>query len=296
MENGIRMDLVYNPAAGRFRPAQLDALADALRGHGFAPRKIATTPAGVTLSEDAELICVHGGDGAVRLTMEALGERAGSVPLCISPAGTINLVARELGYRSQPALLAAQIAQAWARGQESWVRSPVISFGGLPVVACASIGPDSATVAHLSPELKQRIGRYAYLVAAARLLWRWPRHRMDLRAELADGTLVEMQAEAVFLARGRFYAGPFRLSRRAGLASETIELIALPRAGRLSCALFALGVMAGLPLDRLGIARTLSVRAVEIGECALPLQVDGDSAPPRAGRVAAAGPVARYCI
>lgn len=296
MDNGVRMDLVYNPAAGRFRPAQLDALIDALRSHGFAPRKIATTPAGVALSDDAELICVHGGDGAVRLTMEALGERAGTVPLCISPAGTINLVARELGYRSQPALLAAQIAEAWARGHDSWVQSPVISFGGVPVVACASIGPDSATVAHLSPALKQRIGRYAYVVAMAQLLWRWPRHRMGLRAELADGSTLETQAEAVFLARGRFYAGPFRLSKKAGLATETVELIVMPRAGRLHCTLFGLAVMMGLPLDKLGIARTHSVRAVEIGECSLPIQVDGDSTPPRAGRLAAAGHVARYCI
>ena len=296
MENGVRMDLVYNPAAGRFRPAQLDALADALRSYGFLPRMIATTPEGVALSDDAELVCVHGGDGAVRLTVEALGQRVGKVPLCISPAGTINLVARELGYRSQPALLAAQIARAWARGRESWISSPVISFGGAPVVACASIGPDSATVAHLSSALKQRIGRYAYVVAMAQLVRRWPRHRMDLRAELADGTMLEIQAEAIFLARGRYYAGPFRLSKKAALDSETVELVIMPRAGRLHCTFFALAVMMGLPLDRLGIARTHSVRAVDIGESLLPIQVDGDSTPPRAGRLAAAGHVARYCI
>ena len=95
------------------------------------------------LSGSADLVCVHGGDGTLRDTVQALGTRAGKMPLCIAPAGKINLDARELGYRSDPGQLAGQIMAAWERGPDSWVRAPLYTLGDLPVVSCLSIGPDS---------------------------------------------------------------------------------------------------------------------------------------------------------
>ena len=111
----VRLELVYNPASGSFSQKRMDALVAALIQHGFAPRLALTTADGVSIPEDAELVCVHGGDGTVRLAVEALGERVDEVALAVCPAGTINLVARELGYSHEPEAFAAQLAEAWAR-------------------------------------------------------------------------------------------------------------------------------------------------------------------------------------
>lgn len=290
------IDIAYNPASGQFRQAGLDILAAAFREHGFEPRLAATRPDGVDLPPDTRLVCVYGGDGAVRLVAGALGDRIADVPLCIMPAGTINLIARELGYAKKSREFAGQIAAAWRRGPGSWISSPLVDFVGTPVMACLSIGPDSAAVAHLSPKLKLRIGRYAYGVAALKLLWHWPRQRLNISAELADGSALETAGEAVFLARGRLYAGPFSLSRHARISSETFELVVMKKAGRLRFAAFGLAVMLGFSTDRLGLSRTWPVRAVQFGDCRLPVQIDGDCTGPCSGRAALRGPVVRYCI
>ena len=92
----MRLDLVYNPVAGSFRQGRLDALIAAFAARGATVTALPTTRDGAQLSGSADLVCVHGGDGTLRDTVQALGARAGEVPLCIAPAGTINLVAREL--------------------------------------------------------------------------------------------------------------------------------------------------------------------------------------------------------
>lgn len=291
----IRLDLVYNPASGQFRRSRLDALAAALAEQGFAPRPIATRSDGVDLSADAQLVCIHGGDGTVRLAVAAMGARVGTVPLCIAPCGTINLIAREIGYDREPQAFASQLAEAWARGPACWPRSPLVTCQASPVMACLSLGPDSAAVAAVSPVLKARIGRLAYLVAAGGLLWHWPRRRFAVRAELADGSWLEEQVEAAFVARGKFYAGPFTLSPRARLDSALIELVVMPRAGRWRTAAFALAIMLGLPVERLGLARRHSVRSLEIAAEGVPMQIDGDTIPARALRVEHSGLTARFC-
>lgn len=292
----VRMDLVYNPASGNFRPARLHALCEALEATGFAPRIVATTPEGVEIAEDAELVCIHGGDGTVRLVADALGERAAAVPLAIAPVGTINLLARELGYSSNPRRFAAQIAAAWMAGEGSWLRSPLLSCNGGAVLSCLSIGPDSAAVAGVSLPLKARIGRLAYLVAGLALLRRWPQEHFSLRAELADGSTLERRAQAIFVARGRYYAGPFRLSRAARLDSASFELVVLEKAGRLRSLGFALAMAAGLDCAKLGLASVHSVRELQVEGASLPHQIDGDARPPAPLHLAMSEQIIRYCV
>ena len=155
------LDLVYNPVSGSFSDDHLEALRDALIEAGFRVTPMPTTAAGARLSGQADLVCVHGGDGTLRDTVQALGERAGSMPICVAPSGTINLVARELGYPRSPQRFAEAVREAWDRGPESWVQSPLYRLGDMPIVSCVSIGPDGHAVARVDSRLKQRIGRYA---------------------------------------------------------------------------------------------------------------------------------------
>ncbi len=262
----------------------------------MAVTALPTAREGVQLSGAADLICVHGGDGTLRDTVQALGNRAGDVPLCIAPAGTINLVARELGYARDPGRLTDQVCAAWGRGPDGWVRAPLYRLGDLPVVSCLSIGPDSHAVARVSGALKRRIGRLAYAVAMLNVLRDWPRETMAVSGELSDGTPFACDAAAVIVSHGALFAGPFRLSPNAALAVDSVELIVLNRPSRRGVALFTAAAFVGWPLDRLGLATFRSARRVTFDRCVSPVQVDGDHMPDSALSIEPSGMSLRYVV
>ena len=288
------LDLVYNPVSGSFSDDHLEALRDALIEAGF--RVTPTTAAGARLSGEADLVCVHGGDGTLRDTVQALGERAGSMPICVAPSGTINLVARELGYPRSPRRFAEAVREAWDRGPESWVQSPLYRLGDMPIVSCVSIGPDSHAVARVDSRLKQRIGRYAYVVALAQQMREWPRDTMTIRGELADGERFEYEAEAAIVSHAALYAGPFQVSPGARLGADSVELITVKRATRLGTIALSLGVLLRLPLARMGIADIRTCRRIEFDRCVTPVQVDGDHMPECAFAIAPSGLTLSYVV
>jgi diacylglycerol kinase family enzyme len=292
----MRIDIVYNPVSGSFREARLDALVAAFEARGAQVRLQGSARNWTSGPEGTDIVCVHGGDGTLRDLVQALGERAGEVPLCIAPAGTINLVARELGYARDPIALADQVCAAWKRGAETWLRAPLYRLGEMPVVACLSIGPDSHAVAGVSPALKKRLGRLAYVVALARQMRRWPRETMKISGELADGTPFACDAEAAIASHGALYAGPFRLSPRAALAADSVELVTLRRSTRIGTLALSLAAMLRLPLDRLGLAEIRTVRRVQFDRCVSPVQVDGDHIPNCAYAIGPSGMALSYVV
>lgn len=275
----MNLDLVYNPMAGSFRQIRLDALTGAFERHGWTVRPVPSARNWTPADDPPDLACIHGGDGTLRDAVQAMGQQADSVPLAIAPAGTINLVARELGFARDPERLAAQVTAAWRRGPAGWVRAPLFRLGEMPVVSCLSIGPDSHAVAHVSSALKKRIGRWAYVLAMLRVMRRWPRQSMEVAGELADGTPFACSAGAVIVSHGALFAGPFRLSPDAALAADLVELIVLDRPSRAGVLAFTAAAFLGLPLDRLGLATFRSARRIAFDRCASPVQVDGDHVP-----------------
>ena len=292
----MKVDLVYNPTAGTFRKRRLEALVSAFARRGVVVTALATAPDGARLSGEADLVCVLGGDGTLRDTVQALGKRAGEVPLCVAPSGTINLVARELGYARDPERFVSQVLAAWQRGADRWVHAPLYVLGELPVVSCLSIGPDSHAVARVSGALKRRIGRLAYAVALLQVMRNWPRETMTVSGEMTDGTPFSCEAGAVIVSHGALFAGPFRLAPRAALAAESLELIVLNRHSRRWVMAFTAAALAGAPLDRLGLATFRSVRRIRFDRCVSPVQVDGDHVAGTAFSVEPSGMILRYVV
>lgn len=292
----MRIDLVYNPYAGSFRQARLDALVAAFERRGAVIRTVGSAREWNPAADPPDLACIHGGDGTLRDAVQALGPLASEIPLCIAPSGTINLVAREAGYARDPEKLAAQVCDAWARGADSWLHAPLYRLGDLPVVACLSIGPDSHAVAHVSPALKKRIGRLAYGAAMMRVLRRWPRETFGVTGELADGTPFACEAGAVIASHGALYAGRYRLSPRAALRADSVELIVLTRPSRLGILAFTLAAALRLPLERLGLAHARSVRRAQFDRLVHPVQVDGDHVKGAGTTIESTGITLRYVI
>lgn len=263
----MRIALVFNPHASARRLTRIEALARHLEASGHCLSQHNSTVFNCARdAADTELVCVAGGDGTVRKVVEAHGKRADLPPFAIFPCGTINLLARELGYPSDQEAFARRIC-----GTQQ-PRSSTLAFAGKhPLLACASIGADALAVAGLSERLKARIGRLAYVVALARHLWSWPRPQLDVTIDGAS-----FPAEALFVLRGAFYAGPWTLDRRARLSSEYLHVLALPFARRRDLVMLAIYALSGarrLPRGwRLLAAREVSVAAPESS----PVQVDGD--------------------
>ena len=110
------------------------------------------------LEEGAELLIAWGGDGMVRRCVNALGDS--DVPLGIVPAGTSNLFATHLGIETD-------IGQAVAvalRGDRR--RLDVGRFDDERFAVMAGAGFDAAMI-KASDDLKDRLGRAAYVVGGA---------------------------------------------------------------------------------------------------------------------------------
>ena len=290
------LDLVYNPVSGSFSAGHFENLVAALEAEGFAVTPMPTTAESAELSGNADLVCVHGGDGTLRDVVRALGDKAGNVPLCVAPSGTINLVARELGYSRKPRVFARELAEAWQRGEESWVSAPLYQLGEMPIVSCLSIGPDSHAVARVSSKLKKRIGRYAYVAAMMQQMREWPRAPMKVRGVTSEGEEFSEEAEAVIVSNAALYAGPFRLSPEAALDADSVELISVDEGTRLRITLLSIAAMLGLPVERFAKARVRSCRRIEFDRCVTPVQVDGDHMPDCAYAIAPAGLSLRYVV
>jgi len=110
------------------------------------------------LEDGAELILAWGGDGMVRRCVNALKDS--EAPLAIVPAGTSNLFATHLGVERD----IGQAVQVALHGDRR--RLDVGCFDGERFAVMAGAGFDAAMI-KASDDLKDRLGRAAYVVGGA---------------------------------------------------------------------------------------------------------------------------------
>ncbi len=267
MSQKPQVQLFYNPASGSYSDRALARLVAAFRREGAEVMTAACADRPPAVDERATHICIAGGDGTIRHVAAMLVESGCALPVAIYPVGTVNLLAREAGVKPDPGALARNLLH----GRAERHHHPA-SLGGSMFFACASIGPDSMAVAGVSPALKARIGRLAYVAAFLRLLWDWPRTRLTLGA---NGDLV--RCEAVYVAKGRHYAGPWSFAPDARVGDQRLHVLALRRARRRDYLRFLCLML--LRRDPAGDrnAITFTCRELSISsERPMPIQADGD--------------------
>lgn len=262
------VQLVCNPDAGGYSPRRIDKLCAAWAAQGFETRISESSPrVRFQLADDAARICIAGGDGTVRHVLADPALRNARKPVDIFPAGTINLAAREWKTNRQPALFVKS-----ALGREPRSIYPAM-VNDAAFLVCASIGPDARAVANVSLALKNYIGRLAYGVAMLREWLDWQRPQLTVEV---DGEMII--CEAVYIAKGRYYAGPWSFAPNARLGSPLLHVVALRRARRRDYLAFVLAMIAGRPtaLANIHSRRGLDISVRSDGEDVV--QVDGDIA------------------
>ena len=261
------VQLFHNPASGSFSPARIAALAAAFEAEGARVLRSESLRYVPVLDPAATHVCIAGGDGTVRHVAMMLARTGASVPVGVWPAGTINLIAREGGAPRVLTRFARDLLAGTAPRDHY-----LVTLGETMFLACASVGPDSFSVAALSDALKRRIGRLAYAAAFLGVLWRWPRPALRLDA---DGRAIA--CEAVYVAKGRFFAGPWSFAPAARVSDGLLHVVALRRARRRDFLLFCLDMLTGRDPGRRANAIAFTCRDLAI-ECnaPVPVQADGD--------------------
>lgn len=192
----MRAAVIVNPAKQQDTGKLRSVICAAMSGHGWSePLWLETTaddpgegPARKAAQAGVDLVLACGGDGTV--TACAAGLAASGVPLAVLPAGTGNLLARNLGL---PLDLGDALTVA-CTGTDRKLDMGVAN--DRPFIVMAGIGFDAKMLGGASEPLKKRLGWAAYVVSALSHLLDRPA-RLKLQAD--GGQPVRHLASAVVI-------------------------------------------------------------------------------------------------
>jgi diacylglycerol kinase family enzyme len=259
------IQLFLTPTPGHRLRARAAALCRALEAQGADVLLTESGYAPLVIDPRADHVCAVGGDGTLRYVVDAARKHDRPVDVSVYPGGTVNLVAMEYDCPTGTQAFARRLLDDRASLRH------FASVAGLPLLACASAGPDSYAVEAVSSRMKARLGRYAYVVAFLGVLCRWPRTKLVLHH---DGAVTE--CEAVYIAKGPFFAGPWSFAPEASGADPSLHVVTLPVMSRIAFLRFVWAIYRNRVRD-LGDVRSFTCRELTIGgPASVPLQGDGD--------------------
>lgn len=178
-------------------------------------------------AEGVEVVLAAGGDGTVRAVAEGL--RDTKVALALLPAGTGNLLARNLDLPLSNLDASVQTAFTGENRDIDLGLVEVVRPDGETeehaFVVMAGIGLDAKMVANTNPELKKRVGWLAYVDAIARSL----RDSKQLRVHfIADGGIARtMRAHTVLVGNCGLLPGNILLLPDASLDDGVFDIVTL---------------------------------------------------------------------
>lgn len=264
------IDVIYNPVAGPRVVNRIDQVRSYLsaRGRPFRIRETAAPGDAVIMAresalEGADAVVAVGGDGTMNEVADGL---AGSATrLAFVPHGTGNVFAREF---SLPESVEGCL-DLLSTGKTISIR--MAKANDRRFVLLASAGFDAEVVERMNPRQKNLIGLAAYVLCGVRHILR---SQPTLWLEFPDHERIE--AQAVFVVRGKKYGGNVTIAPDGDIAGDTLQVIALLRKGRWSIAMFALDALRGKhTVSRHVLVRessSLFVRSAIPSAC----QVDGE--------------------
>ncbi|NVJ97313.1 MAG: NAD(+)/NADH kinase [Alphaproteobacteria bacterium] len=275
-----RVAIIRNRSAGRGKSDLVDRVAEKLRRGGQHVRMLETEFAGhaaelsgrIAATREADVIVAAGGDGTIREVAE--GAYGHKVPVGVIPAGSANVLARELGYMRGGSISARHIANALlSRDLVDLYPFEIKRGGRIQLGLCwLGVGFDAAVLKNVSPSLKGRIGRASFVPAIIQALFEDsslpPVHWSGAKEESGD-------CGWALFANIRRYAGPFTVTRKTDFDQPGLSCLLNTRKGAWARTVdqFAIGFGA---YDRRCKAWLLDDQSVVVGGERVPVQVDGD--------------------
>jgi diacylglycerol kinase (ATP) len=227
--------LIHNPNAGHGgdeRRRQLNAVRRIFASGGIEAEVAETRGPGDATEfarragdEGRHLVIACGGDGTLNEIVNGLAAHKNGhrVPLALLPAGTANVLAKELGLPWDISLAAEELIHGRvldiALGLATPLEQPEKRRYFLSV---AGAGPDGIMVYSLDLDLKAKIGILAYWWQGVRQVFRYrfPHFRVLSGGRSIDSSLV-------IIGRTKHYGGPFKITTGADLYEDQFEALAL---------------------------------------------------------------------
>ncbi len=213
--------LIVNPRSNR-GGAALEPVLERLRRKGVEPLRADTSSREdareqiLRHADDADLVIVGGGDGALNAAAPALLETG--LPLGILPLGTANDLARTLGIPTDLNLAADLIAAGHTRTIDLGLANGEAFFN------VASLGLSTELAGALSPAEKQRLGRFSYKAASVLTLKR----ARPFRALILMKTgAFRVKTYQIAVGSGRYYGGGVAVKSDAKIDDGHLDLYSL---------------------------------------------------------------------
>ena len=224
----MKAAVIVNPTKHENVAAFRSVVVTAMARHGWAePLWLETTRAETgqglarsALAAHVDLVLASGGDGTVTACAEGLAGSA--VPLGVLPAGTGNLLARNLGL---PMHLDAALAVGLGGTDR---RLDVGTANGRTFVAMAGLGFDAELLDSTGEPLKRKLGWVAYAVSGLRHLGARP-VRARLRAD--GGPVLRRRASSVLIGNVGALQGGVALLPGAEPDDGVLDLLVLTARG-----------------------------------------------------------------
>ncbi|HZG54078.1 MAG TPA: diacylglycerol kinase family protein [Pyrinomonadaceae bacterium] len=279
-EQRRRIRLISNPRAGRGgakRAAEVARFCALLGARGIEVETVSTGAPGDATRLAAEVareggareVIVSGGDGTINEALQGLA--GGRVRLGIWPAGTANVLARELRLPFDARGAAEVIARGETRRIYAGCATEEASGARRYFFLMAGIGLDASVVERVQPRLKRRVGEGAFWVSGLGHLVRW--RPVAFRVEVEGQTY-----PATFAAFGRaaHYGGDISVTPGARLDEPEFEICIVNSHSRLRfLSLLAHGLRRdGVHPEMPGVRYVRATRARATGEARM--QVDGE--------------------
>jgi diacylglycerol kinase family enzyme len=231
------------------------------------------------LDAGASVVLAYGGDGTVRAVASTLAGTG--VPLALLPAGTGNLLARNLGVGVADLGEALRTALSWSERKIDVGRVELDHSGEdhtprtESFLVMAGLGFDAEVMAAVEPRLKDRVGWWAYVVTGVKQL-RGPRSRVTLR--LDDDEPIARRMRTVIVGNCGELTGGVRLMPEAEVDDGYLDVVVVSAGGLVSWAAVIAAVLTrsrhGHPVVEHFRCREIEIRAERPHQ----VQLDGDPA------------------
>lgn len=271
--------LIYNPEAGLLRRhgrRLLDRALHALRDNGVHVELAPTTGphTGGRIARDlveregVDTVLVAGGDGTINEVMNGVVHTG--VAFGILPAGTANVLANEMGIGTWRRALAALPSLRTVRVPVGKIESQ--SVGERYFLMMAGAGFDARLVHAVSPELKRRLGKFAYWLTGFSQIGR------NLEQLVATVNGKNYQASFCLASRVRNYGGDLSIAPTIHITESDLEVILFEGRFTTTYLLHLFSIVSGrMEADeRIQVLRSRRIDLAPAGNDPVHLQVDGE--------------------
>ena len=203
-------------------------------------------------AEQVDWVVIAGGDGTIRALIEQLSNNNYLPYISVFPAGTVNLVAKELLMSGDP--------YKWAKRVLKGVEVPVYlgRANGHVFLTVTGIGFDSLVVDNVTEKEKKLLNKLAYVLQGTEIMRKevlfsnW-RYRFQVRF---DDEEEWHEASSVIVGKSRYYAGRYNLCRGASLSTPWLYTALFTGAKRADFIRYA----ACIAMEALGLDKDIVVR------------------------------------